>query len=72
MLIEAPTGNSGTEEIETVFRRHQKTPDEVARLAEGVLPFSYEEWQQSAPPATPEQLADWEEFLRQHRAFVHR
>lgn len=56
------------EAVEAELRRHQRTPEEVARLAAGVPPFSYEEWQREAPPATPEELADWEEFLRQRGA----
>jgi hypothetical protein len=56
------------EAVEAAIRRHQKSPEEVARLAEGVRPFSYEEWQREAPPATPEELADWEEFLKSRDA----
>ncbi len=37
-------------------------------MAAGVPPFSYEEWQRDAPPATSEELADWEQFLRQRDA----
>jgi hypothetical protein len=59
---------SDLEAVEAQLRRHQKSPEEVAQLAVGVAPFSYEEWQREAPPATPEELADWEEFLQQRNA----
>lgn len=62
------TRQSDREEVEAAIRRHQKSPEEVARLAAGVAPFSYKEWQREAPPATPEELAEWEEFLRQREA----
>lgn len=52
------------EEVEARLRRHQRTPEEVARLVAGRKPFSYTKWIQEAPPATPEELADWEEYLR--------
>ena len=52
------------EDLATVIRRNRRSPEEVARLAEGHRPFSYEEWQREAPPATPEELAETEEFLR--------
>src|SRR5437899_2783462 len=55
--------DSDAETVEAKLRRHQRTPEEVARLADGIPPFSYEEWRRDAPPATPEELADWEEFL---------
>jgi hypothetical protein len=55
----------GADEVETNLRGHQRTPGEVALLAATVPPFSYEEWQRESPPATPEELADWEEFLRE-------
>ena len=54
--------------IEAQLRRHQKTPEEVARLTAGTPPFSYEQWQREAPPATPEGLAEWEDFLRERNA----
>ena len=42
----------------------RRSREEVARLAEGHRPFSYKEWQRKAPPASPEELAETEEFLR--------
>jgi hypothetical protein len=62
------TKTSDREAVEAALRRNQRTPEEVARLAAGRRPFSYAEWQREAPPATPEELADWEEFLRQRDA----
>jgi hypothetical protein len=62
------TRPSDVEELEAAIRRNQRSPEEVARLAEGHRRFSYKEWQREAPPATPEELADWEEFLRQREA----
>jgi hypothetical protein len=59
---------SELESIEERIRRNQRSPEEVAKLAEGVPPFSYEDWQREAPPATPEELADWEEFLKEREA----
>lgn len=56
------------EEFKAKIRRLQRSPEEVARLAVGVRPFSYAEWQRVAPPATPEELADWEEFLQSRNA----
>lgn len=56
------------ENVEARLRRHQKPPEEVSRLAEGVSPFSYEDWQREAPPATPEELADWDAFLESRDA----
>lgn len=62
------TKSSDIEAVEERIRRHQKTPEQVAQMARNVRPFSYEEWQQRARPATPEELADWEEFLKEREA----
>jgi hypothetical protein len=43
----------------------RRSRDEVVRLAEGHRSFSSQEWRRKAPPATPEELAETEEFLRQ-------
>ena len=59
---------SDTEAVEAALRRNQRSPEEVARLAAGRRPFSYAGWQRKARPATPEELADREEFLRQRDA----
>lgn len=59
------TKTGSVEELETRLRGLQRSAEEVARMAEGVRPFSYQEWQREAPPATIEELADWDEFLRQ-------
>ena len=62
------TKSTDREEFKTAIRRNRRSPAEVARLAVGRKPFSYREWRRRAPPATPEELADWEEFLRQREA----
>jgi hypothetical protein len=62
------TQTTDLEAVEAELRRHQKTPQEVARMGANVKPFSYAEWQKQARPATPEELADWEEFLRERDA----
>lgn len=46
----------------------RRSREEVIRLAEGLRPFSYEEWQREEPPATPEELAEMEELMRLRRA----
>ncbi len=62
------TSDTDAGAIEQVLGRHQKSPQEVARLGDGVPPFSYEDWKKEAPPASAEELADWEEFLRFRQA----
>ena len=62
------TRTDPTTEVEAAIRRNQRSPETVACLAAGRRPFSYEEWQRKAPPATPEELAESEEFLRQRDA----
>src|SRR5438067_10293867 len=59
-----PAEREGTEDLAAVIRPNRRSPEEVARLAEGHGPFSYKEWQRQSPPATPEELAETEEFLR--------
>lgn len=59
------TKSADREQFEAAISRNRRSPVEVARLAAGRKPFSYREWQRKAPPSTPEELADWEEFLRQ-------
>lgn len=56
----------GTEEPTGRYIRRSR--EEVARLAEGRKPFDYDEWVRTEPPATPEELAETEEFLRQRNA----
>jgi hypothetical protein len=65
MLITARPADPKTEEE---LRRLQYTPEECDRRFPPKPPFSYAEWQREAPPATPEELGDWEEFLRQREA----
>lgn len=60
------TDTAVPEETENRTERYiRRSREEAARLAEGHRPFSYEEWQRKAPPATPEELAETEEFLQQ-------
>ena len=60
-----PTDTAVSEETENRAGRYIRRPrEEVARLAEGRKPFDYDEWMRTAPPATPEELAETEEFLR--------
>lgn len=59
-----PVVREEAEDLAAVIRRNRRSPEEVARLAEGHRAFSYKEWQREAPPATPEELAETEEFLR--------
>src|SRR5437773_1001580 len=60
-----PTDTAVPEETEDRSRKYiRRSREEVARLAEGRKPFDYDEWIRTAPPATPEELAETEEFLR--------
>ena len=63
MLIVAGPGDP---KVEEELRRIQYTPEERARRFRRTSPFRLADWQQEAPPATPEELAEMEEFLR-HR-----
>jgi hypothetical protein len=62
------TATPADPEVEEALRRLQYTPEERARLFRRTGPFSFEEWQREARPATAEELADWEEFVRQREA----
>jgi hypothetical protein len=62
------TRDSELEAIEERIRSRQKSPEEVARLSAGKAPFDYREWVRDNPPATPEELAEMEDFLRELRA----
>jgi hypothetical protein len=59
-----PAAPEKWENLEAVITRYQRSPEDIARLAEGHRPFSYKEWQRQAPPATADELAETEEFLR--------
>lgn len=63
-----PTNTTPSEEYEATIHRNRRSPGEVARLAAGRKPFCYADWQRQAPPATREELADWEEFLQRRDA----
>lgn len=65
MKIEQTTaaGPEATDALAEAIRCNRRSPEEVARMAEGRPPFDYDEWVRTAPPATPEELAETEEFL---------
>jgi hypothetical protein len=65
MLIQVPSNNP---EVENELRRLQYTPEERERLFPAAPPFQIAEWLQSMPPATPEELAEMEEFLQEREA----
>jgi hypothetical protein len=65
MLITTPATDP---RLEAELRETQYAPEERDQLYPPKEPFSYKTWQQSAPPATPEELTDWEEFLRERAA----
>jgi hypothetical protein len=52
------------EAFEQKLARLRATPEERAQLLASSAPFDYEAWIQEAGPATPEELAEMEEFLR--------
>jgi hypothetical protein len=58
----APLPESDQNRVGRYLRRSR---EEVARLAEGRNPFDYDESTRIAPPATPEELAETAEFLRE-------
>jgi len=62
------TDTSDLKAAETALRRRQRSPEAVVEMATGVAPFSAEGWRRDAPPATPEELAGQDEFLRQRAA----
>lgn len=41
------------------------TPEERARVLASAAPFDYDAWVQQSEPATPEELAEMEELLRE-------
>jgi hypothetical protein len=54
--------------VEKELRRLQYTPEERALLFHGAAPFRLTEWQREATPATPAELAEMEELLRERDA----
>jgi len=68
MLDEVEATDQRAAEEVRELRRYQRSREELDRIACGVRPFSYAELEASVPPATPEELEGWEEFLRQRDA----
>jgi hypothetical protein len=56
------------EAIEERIRSRQRSPEEVAKLSAGKASFDYQEWVRENSPATPEELAETEDFLRELNA----
>jgi hypothetical protein len=54
--------------VEEELRRIQYTPEERDRRFRRTGPFRLADWEQEAGPATAEELAEMEEFLRQREA----
>jgi hypothetical protein len=46
------------------IERLQKSPEEIAAFLKGAPRFSAARWHAIAPPGTPEELAEMDEFLR--------
>ena len=64
-----PTERRERERREQTFEQKlahlRATPEERARILASRPPFDYGAWEREAGPATPEELAEMEEFLRQ-------
>jgi hypothetical protein len=58
----------GEESFEQKLARLRATPEERARVLASAVPFDYEAWVREAGPATLEELAEMEEFLRGREA----
>lgn len=54
--------------VEKELRRLQYTPEERAYLFHGAAPFRLADWQREATPATPAELDEMEELLRERTA----
>jgi hypothetical protein len=64
-MTTSSTGTAVSEKTEERAGSYvRRSSQEVARLGVGHQPFSYPEWQREAPPATPAELAETEEFVR--------
>jgi hypothetical protein len=63
-----PMEQTGSERAEEAFEerlaRLRATPEERAHFLASSQPFDYEAWAREAGPATDEELAEMEEFLR--------
>lgn len=62
------TRPSASDELDPECREWQLTPEQLAEIVKNAKPFHFEEWRRMAPPATPEELAETEEFLRERQA----
>jgi hypothetical protein len=63
--IEQTERTSTPETFEQKLARLRATPGERARILASSAPFDYDAWAREAGPATPEELAEMEEFLQQ-------
>jgi hypothetical protein len=62
--VELTEREHGDETFEQKLARLRATPEERAQILASSAPFDYEAWIREAGPATPEELAEMEEFLR--------
>jgi hypothetical protein len=62
--VERTEREPGEETYEQKLARLRATPEERARVLASVSPFDYEAWAREAGPASLEELAEMEEFLR--------
>ena len=53
------------ETFEQIIGRLRATPEERAWILASKPPFDFEAWAREAGPASPEELAEMEEFLRE-------
>jgi hypothetical protein len=65
MAVPAERTERSEKTFEQKLARLRATPEERARLVAAGRPFDYEEWVREAGPATPEELAEMEEFLHE-------
>jgi hypothetical protein len=67
-----PAGTTRRERRDETFeqRLEQLRPsrEEREQMVASMAPFDYDAWLQEAGPATPEELAEMEEFLREREA----
>jgi hypothetical protein len=65
MAMPAELTEGKEETFEQKLARLRATPEERARIVASGPPFDYEAWLREAGPATPEELAEMEEFLHE-------
>jgi hypothetical protein len=66
--VERTERGRGEETFEQKLARLRATPEERARVLAPASAFDYEAWVREAGPATLEELAELEEFLRGREA----